>query len=314
MKDNGLNLSPKTIRKQIELHWGTVGKFEKEFGFGREQRAVTRLNEIIEFYKDNGRYPSKSSNFLAERKMGVWISSRRAVIKGIQRGKIYESELDILKKEGCLDLYKETDLEKEDNNKTLKVIKFYKDNNRLPSTKSDNPIEKALGNYISSKRSAMAGFGDSAIYESSIKIAEKNKVPIFIREDSKNKGIQDVMSIIEFTLKNNKEPSSKSKNLKEHKLGRKLSYLRRAKNLGIGTFYEEYQFLANKHGLHSLFNRRQTGERLSKPVIGYNEKESIKYNSISKAARALSCPPGNISRAIKKNQRCRGYYWEYIDE
>ena len=86
-----------------------------------------------------------------------------------------------------------------------------------------------------------------------------------------------------------------------------------------GDVQKQKEFLANLVKLVELAKQRL----IDNPNFGWESKKIVKlsenkeilkeYNSLKEYAEEHQCSVANVSKAIKKKQRCKGYYVEYLE-
>jgi len=259
-KDEQLDV---TKNKHITEVFSTItGEVFKDWSdrcshFFGESYAIKKAREIIAFIKEEGRYPTSASKDLKEKKIGQNLNSLKRAKKGEGCNFFYPSLQNLAEEEGLPNLFDNIDREKEHNEITIQIINFIKENNRTPATNSKREEEKILGRKLANMRQAKKEKVNSLFFESSQLLAEKAGLPnLFINIDREKENNIIVSDIIAFVNENNRFPSVMGKELKEKKLGQKLSQMRQAKKgKGNVLFYTSSQKLAEEAGYPNLFEQ-----------------------------------------------------------
>lgn len=82
---------------------------------------------------------------------------------------------------------------------------------------------------------------------------------------------------------------------------------------GKGYFYtEEHKETKRKEALKRLFENENFGWK-SQVILKLNEEGNVlqEYNSLKEYAKEHECSIGNVGKALKKGNRCKGFYIKY---
>ena len=143
----------KTDKKAEKLYPSVENILIEELGEGwwednREEQAIDQARELIAWVRKNGKTPSMSSKNNIEKKLGQWLSHRKADKKA---GKLYPSVNDILVEE-LGDGWWEDNREAQAIAQARELIAWVRKNGKTPSTIAKNNIEKKLGQWLSNKK------------------------------------------------------------------------------------------------------------------------------------------------------------------
>jgi hypothetical protein len=222
-----------------------------------EQESNEKCHECCKWIKKHGKDPSHTSKDPIEKRLGNWLSVQRQAKAGKGTSKFYESNLVIAKKYDLPDLFEQTDLEQESNEKCHKVCQLIKKHGKTPSQHSKDPIEKNLGKWLSTQRQGKAGKGKSKFYESNLVIAKKYGLPdLFEQTDLEQESNEKCHECCKWIKKHGKTPSQTFKDPIEKRLVAWLFNQRQAKaGKGTSKFYESNLVIAKKYVLPDLFEQ-----------------------------------------------------------
>jgi hypothetical protein len=143
----------------------------------KEDIAINNAKALVDFYKDNNRFPSQHSKNDDEKKLVGWLSNMRIAAKCKGKAKrqsvLYDSVKQLLNDD--IPHWLETREDIAINNAKA-LVGFYKDNNRFPSKHSQHEGEKKLGQWLSNLRIAAKGKGSCTLYNS-VKHILDNELP-----------------------------------------------------------------------------------------------------------------------------------------
>jgi hypothetical protein len=178
-----------------------------------------RYNDVIEFIEENERRPSNKSNNITEISLIQWIYIQKNNYKknkNSMRDKTKREQWEKLNKD-----YKEYMLDNNEQwyNNYNESIQFMKDNEKSPSSKSKNIIEKQLGNWIAMQKKNYIknkqAMQDETKREQWKKINEDYKKYLLTDDEIWNNNYN---KSIQFMKDNKKRPSRTSKDIIEKKL------------------------------------------------------------------------------------------------
>jgi hypothetical protein len=196
-----------------------------------------KSQEMLEFYDDKGKKPSKCSKNQDEKNLSSWIKNQKQNYnpKGPESSKermknpeIWQIWTDIILNEKYSKfLAKSIPTEKWKNDK-IKMIEFFDKNGRIPSRHSKNQDEKNLSSWIKNQNAHYNPNGS----ESSKFIMNNPKIwqiwtdiivnekysKFFVKTIRTDKWKNNKIKMIEFFDKNRKRPSKNSKNQDEKNL------------------------------------------------------------------------------------------------
>jgi len=226
----------------------------------REQEALEKCQEVINYYNENGTYPSTMDKDSEVKKLGNWLNQMRQAKKGKVKGgsTFYPSLQDLANKAGLPNMFDNIDKEQESLNNCQEVINYYQENSKYPSVHDKDSEVKKLGNWLSDMRKAKKGKNTRIFYQSLQDLANKAGLPnMFDNVDREQEALEKCQEVINYYQENSKYPSEVDKDPEIKKLGKWLSKMRQAKkgkNKGRSTFYPSCQDLANKAGLPNMFD------------------------------------------------------------
>jgi ferritin len=208
----------------------------------------------------------------------------------------------------------EINLEQEGIKRVDKICDFVNENGGDPSQKSKDPKERRLGQKLSALRKAKAGNGSWAFYPSYQKRAKERGYPeLFEMRDYKQEGLKQIDKICDFIDKNNRSPSAAAKDLKERRLGQKLSVLKKNKAGRIkGAFYPSYQKRAKERGYPKLLliiDREQEGLEQIDKICDFIDKNNRNPSAAAKDPKVKKL--GQKLTDLKKNKagRIKGAFY-----
>jgi superfamily II DNA or RNA helicase len=183
------------------------------------------FESVKAFINENKKRPSSTSKNEYEKKLGNWISNQcqnyKQKLKSMKDGTKYNLWTTFL--EEFKEYFKSND---DIWYETLENLKsFINENNKRPSEKSKNEMEKKLGNWVSSQISNYNknehGMKDETKYNVWTKFLEEFKEYFKSDDDIWYETFDKLKTFIN---ENNKRPSDKSKNKSEKKLGKWLNH------------------------------------------------------------------------------------------
>lgn len=133
-----------------------------------EQKALEKCQELIDYIKENGKFPSlytKSNSYT----LAVWYSQIRYAKTGKGKYKFYQSLQELAEQNGMPDLFNEIldNYEQTALDKCKQCIEFYKTNGRYPSNYSNDKYESELAQWLNhSRRAKMNKKGRNKFYPS----------------------------------------------------------------------------------------------------------------------------------------------------
>ena len=128
-------------RTDIAYELGLQNNFKKIIVESREQIAIRRCKDYINFIDTKNRLPSQVGTDEIERSLGRWMNNQRSI--GIDR--IYKSVIKLMDRAGYLHLFDRRNSEVNQLKKCEMFIEYVKIHKKSPSEKSSNQSEKKLG-------------------------------------------------------------------------------------------------------------------------------------------------------------------------
>jgi hypothetical protein len=226
--------------------------------------------EICEWMKSHdGKFPSKNSNDPIEKKLGNRVSQLRQVKSGkLKNEKNEQRKFNVMyqtiaEKYGYSEMFTLYDNQKASENMVKEICEWMKSHeDKSPSKKSKDPIEKKLGEALSAIKQSIhnkkqdKSKGGRVFYPSLLTIAEECGYPaLFELHDNKSVSEGQVKEICEWMKENNRKPNKNSDDSVEKKLGIVLSSLKRARHnkKTYRVFYPSLQTIAEEYGYPELF-------------------------------------------------------------
>jgi superfamily II DNA or RNA helicase len=147
-----------------------------------------------------------------------------------------------------------SNLENASNEMCHKVCQWIKNNNKVPIQNSKDPLENNYAEWISRQKRGKSGKG-IIFYQTNQNIAESyNFFDLFEYIDLEKLSNDMCHLVCQWIKENKKDPSQKSKDLNEKKMGRWLSSQKMYKKGKFnGKFYDTNQKIADAHQLFDLF-------------------------------------------------------------
>ena len=147
----------------------------------REQIAIDNCQEVIDYHKEHGKYPSYTSKDIKIKLMGIWLlnmkGNKRSIRDTSRRGIFYPSVEVMAIEAGLPDMFNSLDKEQLALDKCQEVIDYYKENGKYPSSKSKNKTIRLLGSWITKIRGANQERGTNTFYLSFETMTEKAGLP-----------------------------------------------------------------------------------------------------------------------------------------
>lgn len=182
-----------------------------------------KLKDVIKYIQDNNKRPSCMSKDINTRKLGKWAS--RQNLHYLERKEIMQNENIRILWEQFLENYGEYFMETVAIwEKTLnQVIEYIKNNNKLPSSTSNDIDVKKIGSWLLTQKQNYLKL-KNVMKNKDIQILWENFVEnhsIYFK-DNYDIWKNNLMDLIEYIKTNNKKPSSKSNDKNTEKLNRWL--------------------------------------------------------------------------------------------
>lgn len=130
----------------------------------RERICIDKCNEVIQFYKMYGKYPSTISSNADEKRLGRWLSNMRGAKLGTNHGVFYDSIQQTAENAGLPKLFDKVDLEQIAIDTCNNVIEFYKTYNKIPSESGTTEYERKLGKWISYTRKTKQNVNNRGVF------------------------------------------------------------------------------------------------------------------------------------------------------
>ena len=142
-----------------------------------ELRSNQTCVELCQFIIKNGKSPIQQSTNDEEKRLALFLQTKRKAAIGNVKYKIYQSDIEILKRYNMSDLFNKIDLEKKSNDTCIRLCEFITESRKLPNRNSKNHEEKNLGSFLSTKRKSASGKGTAKLYQSDIDIIISYNLP-----------------------------------------------------------------------------------------------------------------------------------------
>jgi superfamily II DNA or RNA helicase len=218
------------LDEKTDLREDFVAKINIEIendGKSREERAIEKARELVEWVNVKGKTPSNKTKDLVEKNLGTWLSNMKRSKKRKRNGVLYPSVEKILVDYLGEDWWKEKDLEAQALERAREFIQWIKINGKNPSTGAKDPIEKKLASWFNDMKSSKKGHGSTTLYPS------VEKMLVETLEDNwwniEAQALERAKDLIEWIRENGKTPSTNAKDPIEKKLGSWLSCMKSAK-------------------------------------------------------------------------------------
>jgi len=308
------------IKKRTDLIYelGLEDSFEKIMLKSKEEHAIYMCNQVIEFHKKYGKYPSSVPSKSEEHKMGVWLAGMRLA----KQGKLSNIFYPILEKmaidAGYPDMFNNIG-EQNAIDKCNQVIEFKKKHGRYPRTTSKDYCERKLGQWLSNMRTAKQGKGRNKQGKGTVfyPILEKMSVDAGCSDMFNNRereAIDKCNQVIEFIKKYGRYPNRRSEDEYERKLRVWLTNMRLAKQGNAhGTFYSILEKMAVDAGYPDMFNnidKEQEAIDKCNEVIEFIKKYGRYPSTMStdEYERKLGVWLSNMRRTKQGNTSCVFYH------
>jgi len=257
-----------------------------------EADSNERTHKLCKWIKENDKNPSQQSKNIEEKQLGKFLSTKKMAKGGKGNSLFYKSDQKIAESYGLKELFENTDLEADSNERTHKLCKWIKENDKNPLGKSKNIEEKQLGIFLSTKKTAKGGKGESRFYKSDQKIVESYGLKeLFENIDPEADSNEKTHELCKWIKENDKNPSGKSKNIEEKQLGNFLSIRKKAKGGKGGNFYKSDQKIAESYGLKELFD-----------TIDREADSNERTHKLCKWIKENDKTPSNGSKNIEEKQ------------
>jgi superfamily II DNA or RNA helicase len=229
--------------KNIERYdlWTNFLEDYKEYFISDDEKWIIKLDLLKNFIDENNRRPIKESKNEDEKNIGVWLGQQLNDYKNKIKGMKNEERYDLWTE--FLEDYKECFISKDVvwDHKFDELKKFINENNTYPSQKSGNENEKKIGQWLSQQnnnyKNKKRSMNDELRYNLWTEFLEENKKYLITKDvvwDNK------FYELKEFIDKNNKKPTSDSKQKNEKTLGQWLqAQMNYYKNKDSGMKNEE---------------------------------------------------------------------------
>lgn len=252
---------PETINYLNSIDMTYILKYNDFVGTQLDQ-----IKEILNFYKETGKIPSTTSKDPNEKKMGNKLSNLKYSYNFPDKceSKIFPETIDYLKSNNAINILQNIDLEGIQLDQIKEIIKFYKETDKIPSTRSNDPNEKKLGHKLRNLKNSYNNPDEATqnIYSKTINYLKSiGELDILNNINHKEDQLKQIKEIVTFyNVKNNKIPSQKSTDSFEKRLGQKLSQLKKAYHSPEKTHAKIYQetidYLNSINMLHILNKQR----------------------------------------------------------
>jgi len=238
-----------------------------EYFINDEENWYINFQKLKDFINENKRRPTKESKDNVEKKIGNWISIQNTNYKIKKDGMKSQERCDVWKQ--FLEEYNEyviSDEEKWDDY-FQKLKDYINENKRRPSGRSNDTVEKILGNWLNNQNQNYKNKGRCMKSQDRYDVwrhflEEYNEY--FISDEEK---WDDYFQKLKFYIdENKKRPSSKSKNDDEKFLGNWLTHQNR--------IYKNKEFCIKSHEMYDLWT--QFIEDYKKYLL--NDKEKWEFN------------------------------------
>jgi hypothetical protein len=141
-----------------------------------EKESNEKCLQLCQFIIANGITPRHKSKDIKEKILAYYLSTKRNSIVGKTNGKVYLSDIEILKNYGMSDLFDETP-ESRSNKMCISLCQFVIKNGNNPNGKSGDKHEKKLAVYLRTKKRALLVKGTAKLYKSDLDILASYNLP-----------------------------------------------------------------------------------------------------------------------------------------
>ena len=212
--------------KNIEKYdlWTNFLEDYKKYFISDDEKWIIKLDLLKKFIDENNRRPIKESKNEDEKNIGVWLGQQLNDYKNKIRGMKNEERYDLWT--NFLEDYKEFLISKYEKwmDDLDKLKEFINKNKKTPSQKSDNENEKTLGQWLSQQnnnyKNKKRSMNDELRYNLWTEFLEDYKKYLISKDEKWDHKFDELK---EFINKNNKKPTSDSKQKNEKTLGQWLS-------------------------------------------------------------------------------------------
>ncbi len=154
----------------IAESYGMPNLFDK-IDYEKESNQTCHL--ICQWVIDNNKTPSSESKDLVEKKYGTWILNQKQM-KNKNSGFITSNQA-IAETYGLFDLFEKNDLESKSNENCHLVCQWIKSNNKTPSKRAEDLVEKKYGIWLNGAKYAKSK--NKYFYQSNQEIANSYDLP-----------------------------------------------------------------------------------------------------------------------------------------
>ena len=216
--------------------------------------ACERCQQLINFINDHGRNPSKESQNIDEKKLGIWLSNMRKAKKDGQNGSKFYTVLEQMAIDaGFHNLFDTTDLETIACEICQQLINFINEHGKNPGRNSKNKDERKLAQWLDDMRKAKKGNCSRVFYDSVEWMTRDAGFPnIFNNIDKEQNAIDMCNKVIEFVNEHGHYPTYRYSS-NEYNIGKWLSNMRnnnRHKTILYPVLYQ----MVKKAKLPNMFN------------------------------------------------------------
>jgi hypothetical protein len=174
-----------------------------------------------------------------------------------KHGLLDKSIVDSFVKNNVLFWLLPVDLEKESNNKCIKLCQFIIKNKKTPNYNSTDAEEKRLSTFLSTKRKAALKKSEHKLYQSDLDILNRYNMEYLFDETPESRSNNTCILLCEYIIKNKKYPSQYSRDPKEKSFATFLKTKRQAASgKGECRIYKSDLEILKSHNLPDLFKTK----------------------------------------------------------
>lgn len=226
----------------------------KENNRKRESKGIKYVQSLCYWMDINGRVPQRSSEDCVEVRLANKLSTLKQAKKGVVNTVFYSSYELESSKLGYDNIFDMFDNESEGLEKLKEIIDFCDENNKLPSSKSTDSIERRLGKKLSSISSAKDGKNDQLFFESFTDLIVNRGYPNLFNSTIQRRLFQ-IKSICEWISIHRKYPSRSSNCDIEKGYAYNIYTLRRSyRGKTKSIFHKCYSDEFTKHGCEVIWS------------------------------------------------------------
>jgi len=320
------------IRKEIMKYDIIYNKFKefletyKEYFISNEEIWNNHYEKVINYIKENNKLPLEKHKDKNIKLLGGWLSNQKTNYR--LKNRIMKNNTIYNKFKEFLETYKEYLLSNEEKwyNYFEKLIKYIKENNKLPSSESKDKDVKILGSWFLNQKNNyknhIKSMKNEIIYNKFKEFLEKYKEYFISNEEIWYNHLEQV---IKYINDNNKLPSPTGKNKEINILGewltcQKMNYKKNEQIMKNYIIYNKFKDFLEKYKKYFLTNEEVWTNNLKKIIkyIKENNKlpsSSSKDNKIQALGRWISTQKKNYKnkKYIMKNDIIYNKFKDFLE-